>query len=70
MVKGSSFVGGNMAKKFSTAQFIQVSRSCTESVKICRLGGKEVNITTEGKRHARAVIGSKDYKDDYCTDKV
>ena len=32
--------------------------------------GKEVNITTEGKRHLGAVIGSKDYKDEYCRDKV
>ena len=30
--------------------------------------GKEVNITTEGKRHLGAVIGSKDYKDEYCRD--
>ena len=32
--------------------------------------GKEVNITTEGKHHLGAVIGSKDYKDEYCRDKV
>ena len=32
--------------------------------------GKEVNITTEGKRHLGAVIGSKEYKDEYCRDKV
>ena len=32
--------------------------------------GKEVNITTEGKRHLGAVIGSKDYQDEYCGDKV
>jgi len=29
-----------------------------------------VNITTEGKRHLGAVIGSKSYKDTYCNEKV
>ena len=28
--------------------------------------GEEVNITTNGKCHVGAVIGSKDYKDHYC----
>ena len=28
--------------------------------------GSTVNITTEGKRHLGAVIGSPDYKDEYC----
>ena len=32
--------------------------------------GDEVNITTEGKRQLRAVIGSKEYKDQECRDKV
>ena len=32
--------------------------------------GEEVNITTEGHSHLGAVIGSKDYKDQYCGDKV
>ena len=32
--------------------------------------GKEVNITKKGKRHLEAVIGSKDYKHEYCSDKV
>ncbi|XP_022802897.1 uncharacterized protein LOC111340333 [Stylophora pistillata] len=32
--------------------------------------GDEVNITTEGKRHLGAVIGSKVYRDHYCTEKV
>ena len=32
--------------------------------------GEKVNITTEGKRHLGAVIGSKEYKDQYCRDKV
>ena len=35
-----------------------------------RIFREEVNITTEGKRHLGAVIGSKDYKDQYCRDKV
>ncbi|CAB4020077.1 Hypothetical predicted protein [Paramuricea clavata] len=32
--------------------------------------GEEVNVTTEGHSHLGAVIGSKDYKDQYCGDKV
>ena len=32
--------------------------------------GSEVNITTEGQRHLGAVIGPKDYKDQYCENKV
>ena len=32
--------------------------------------GEEVNITTEGKRHLRAVIRLKEYKDQYRKDKV
>ena len=35
-----------------------------------RVFGDEVNITMEGKRHLRAVIGSKEYKDQYCAEKV
>ncbi|CAB3982253.1 Hypothetical predicted protein [Paramuricea clavata] len=31
--------------------------------------GEEVNVTTEGHGHLGAVIGSKDYKDQYCDDK-
>ena len=34
------------------------------------LFGQEVNITTEGKRHLGAVIGSQEYKDQYCDEKV
>jgi hypothetical protein len=32
--------------------------------------GDSVNITTEGKRHLGAVIGSAEYKKEYCEDKV
>ena len=32
--------------------------------------GDEVNITTEGQRHLGAVIGSQEYKDHYCREKV
>ena len=32
--------------------------------------GESVNITTAGKSHLGAVIGSKEYKDEYCIDKV
>ena len=35
-----------------------------------RLFRQEVNITTEGKRHLGAVIGSQEYKDQYCNEKV
>lgn len=35
-----------------------------------RVLGKEVNITTDGKRHLGAVIGCRDYKDQYCKEKV
>ena len=35
-----------------------------------RLFGQEVNIKTEGKRHLGAVIGSQEYKDQYCHEKV
>ena len=32
--------------------------------------GSTVNITTEGKRHLGGVIGSTDYKEEYCNEKV
>ena len=32
--------------------------------------GNTVNITTEGKRHLGAVLGSANYKDEYCQEKV
>ena len=32
--------------------------------------GDEVNITLEGKRHLGAVIGSKEFKDQHCQEKV
>ena len=32
--------------------------------------GTAVNITVEGQRHLRAAVGSKDYRDQYCTSKV
>ena len=32
--------------------------------------GDEVNITTEGQRHLRVVIGSQELKDQYCREKV
>ena len=35
-----------------------------------RVFGDEVNVTKEGKRHLGAVIGSKEYKDQYCAEKV
>ncbi|CAH3178731.1 unnamed protein product, partial [Porites lobata] len=31
--------------------------------------GDEVNITLEGRRHLGAVIGSKEFKDQYCQEK-
>ena len=35
-----------------------------------RVFGHEVNITLEGRRHLGAVIGSNDFKDQYCQEKV
>ena len=35
-----------------------------------RVFGDEVNITTEGQRHLRAVIRSQEFKDQYCREKV
>ena len=35
-----------------------------------RVFGDEVNITTEGQRHLGAVIGSQEFKDQYCREKV
>ena len=35
-----------------------------------RLFGDEVNLTTEGQRHLAAVIGSQEFKDQYCREKV
>ena len=32
--------------------------------------GDEVNITTKGQRHLGAVIGSQEFKDQYCREKV
>ena len=32
--------------------------------------GEEVKITTEGQRHLGAVIGSQEFKDQYCLEKV
>ena len=35
-----------------------------------RVFGDKINITTEGKRNLGAVIGSKEYKDQYCAEEV
>ena len=35
-----------------------------------RVSGDEVHITTEGQRHLGAVIGSQEFKDQYCREKV
>ena len=35
-----------------------------------RVFGDEVNITSEGQRHFGAVIGSQEFKDQYCREKV
>ncbi|KXJ16293.1 hypothetical protein AC249_AIPGENE28269 [Exaiptasia diaphana] len=35
-----------------------------------RVFGDKVNVTTEGQRHLGAVIGSQQYKDQYCQDKI
>ena len=35
-----------------------------------RASGDEVHITTEGQRHLGAVIGSQEFKDQYCREKI
>jgi predicted secreted protein len=45
-------------------------QKCWLIVKSQELTEEEVNITTEGKRHLAAVIGSIEYKHQYCRDKV
>ena len=35
-----------------------------------RVFGDEVNATTEGQRHLGAVTGSKEFKDQYCREKI
>ena len=35
-----------------------------------RVFGDEVNVTTEGQRHLGAVIGSQEFKDQYCREKI
>ena len=35
-----------------------------------RVFGDEVNVTTEGQRHLGAVIGSQEFKDQYCQEKI
>ena len=47
-----------------------IVKSQTLADEATRVLGSEVNITTEGQRHLGAVIGSKDYKDQYCENKV
>ena len=47
-----------------------IVKSQTLADEAARVFGSEVNITTEGQRHVGAVIGSKDYKDQYCENKV
>ena len=39
-------------------------------VKAKNIFGNRVNITSEGKRHLGAVLGTKSYKDEYCNSKV
>ena len=52
----------------SRSWLITKSESLATEAKL--LFGKEVNITGEGKRHLGAVIGSKDYKDIFCSEKI
>ena len=35
-----------------------------------RVSGDEVHFTTEGQRHLGAVIGSQEFKDQYCREKI
>ena len=43
---------------------------CLLSESAKKVFGDEVNITLEGRRHFGAVIGSKEFKDQYCQEKV
>ena len=40
------------------------------AIKAREVFGNSLNITTEGKRHLGAIIGSQDYKTSYCNEKV
>ena len=56
--------------------FVNGKKSClvAKSEQIAELArllfGDKVNITTEGKRHLGAVIGSEEYKKEYCDELV
>ena len=52
----------------SKSWLISKSESLATEAKL--LFGEKVNITCEGKRHLGAVIGSKDYKDIFCGEKI
>ena len=52
----------------SKSWLITKSESLATEAKL--LFGEEVNITWEGKRHLGAVIGSKDYNDIFCGEKI
>ena len=54
----------NGAKSWSIVKTSEL----TESAK--KVFGDDVNITLEGRRHLGAVIGSKEFKDQYCQEKV
>ena len=47
-----------------------IVKSDVLAVEAKKVFGDEVNITTEGQRHLGAVIGSQEFKDQYCREKV
>ena len=47
-----------------------IVKSEEAAAEAARVFGDEVNITIEGQRHLGAVIGSQEYKDMYCKEKV
>ena len=47
-----------------------IVKSDVLAVEAKRVFGDEVNITTKGQRHLGAVVGSQEFKDQYCREKV
>ena len=47
-----------------------IVKSDVLAVEAKRVFGDEVNITTKGQRHLGAVIGSQEFKDQYCREKI
>ena len=57
-----------LSRKWIKEQAIVKSDEIADKAK--RVFGDEVNVTTEGQRHLGAVIGSQEFKDQYCREKI